>query len=115
MSDAKECCVNVFFTDFGFEKTTNHCDYNFNLWVLVPSDLGVNNYNEKVGHLISESNWEKIYSPLSECIGCGFNAEFCSELGYSLEIMKWRGTQVVKYGDENYNGFMIQATFRKYD
>lgn len=121
MSDTDACCVNVFLTDYGFEtiheqlvygSEKKSCEHYFNLWFLVPTNLGINNYNEIDNHLISESHWEKIYKPLQECIGCSIDIDFCANLGYPLNIKKWKATQVVdsKF-DANYKGFMVQVHF----
>lgn len=123
-TNTNKCCVNLFLTDIGFESgfeedfnkasVNKYCDYYFNIWVLLPTNLGVNNYNEIPNHEISQSNWATIYKPLFDCLGCDFDGQFCLNLGYPVSIKKWRMSQVVKYQDANYSGYKIQAIFRVY-
>lgn len=123
-TENNKCCAKLFLTDIGFESgfeedfnkvsVNKFCDYYFNLWVVLPSSLGVNNHNEIPNHEISDSNWEKIYKPLFNCFGCDFDANFCADFGVNVLIKKWRLFQVVKYGDANYSGFKVQAIFRIY-
>jgi hypothetical protein len=123
-TDLNKCCVKMFLTDLVFEKGfaednqknsyPTHCDYIFNLWVGLPTNLGINNYNETPNHLITESNWATIYKTLIDCVGCGFNENFCRDFGVNLSIKKWRLNQVIKFGDDNLCGYKINGHFRVY-
>lgn len=121
ISQTDGCCVSVFLTDYNFEvlyenfgsySDKRYCDHSFNLWVLLPSQLGTNNYNEIRGHDITNSNWQKIFLPLQECFGYSFDLDFCKYAGSKLYITKWRAFKVSNFQD-GYSGFRIQITFRQ--
>jgi hypothetical protein len=121
-TDLNKCCVQIHLTDLAWEENSKEkssggsyadsCEYYFNLWVLIPTELGVNNYNEIPDHLITDSNWEKIYKPLQECFGCGNVLPFCQLNFQNVIIKKWRASQVIKFGDQNLSGWKIQGQFK---
>lgn len=118
-----KCCVKLFLTDLGFNQSNTYsqstgfnndksCEYSYNLWVLMTSKLGVNNYNEITGHSIDVSNWMTIYRPLLDCLGCELVLNQCEILGFDVEIKLWKGITVFNYSDMNYSGWKIQSNFK---
>lgn len=117
------CCTYVFLTEIetnevprfsantGFVNGKN-CDTTFTLHVVRKGDLGTNNYSEIKGHPISESRWETIYKPLSDCLDCNLILDFCEFVGLKVDITQWRKTIEHAYLDNNYFGWKIRATFR---
>lgn len=123
-TDDDKCCNHMFVTEYktssGYEKdqytkmvNRAWCDHIFTLFVVKHSTLGINTYNEEIGHPIDESLWKTILEPLQNCLGCGNELDLC-EMGYEFEIFKW-DMQVVKYQhDSNYTGWKISGIFRQY-
>lgn len=118
----KPCCMNLFLTNIRFsDRVTRNpvtnlvvsswCDWNFTLWVITPEPLGTNNYNEILGHPVEESKWVKIFQPIQECLGCGSLMDFCTLLGYDVNINSRNGEIVHNYGGQSYNGWRINFTF----
>lgn len=115
----EDCCVQVFLTDIRYRSiysntqifngynTLDKCAVSFNLWILVPSELGVNNYNEILGHPITESKWETIFEPLLDCFGCGANQ--CEQIDNFLGYTKWSVDLVHNYADMVYDGIKISG------
>jgi len=116
------CCVHVFVTDIeeqvlrtyastGFQNgRADTC--SFTLWVLKQDELGKNNFNEILGHSITESKWETILKPLKECFKAKDLIDFCAQLGYYVQIPVWNLTTRINYQDMNYTGWAIRAQFR---
>lgn len=121
--NAEECCVHLFLTNINFNQFKEYnqsglvvddfCDYSFTLWALIPSSLGINNYNETDGHEIGESVWETIQRPLLDCLGCDDMQYICENLGYPVRIDRWQMDAVFKLTSNNYDGWRIEGTFRK--
>jgi hypothetical protein len=123
----KECCVKLMFlqdkqpafsTNNTYNATTNLltnqiCATNFQLLVLLNSELGVNNYNEIKGHTTTQSNWERILQVLQECLSCDANLAFCEILGSVYRVTNWSGTQVINYTGSVYCGYRINVSFQK--
>jgi hypothetical protein len=120
-----KCCVQVFITDLSWEKhrsynpttglvVSEYCDWTFNLFMLIPSELGKNNYNEISGYPIEESKWLTIFKPLIDCTACDPIIDFCEILGYNVQIPKWGGKTVHNYLAMVYDGIRITTTFRVY-
>jgi hypothetical protein len=116
------CCVQVMLTDLSYTEVPIYgsngllskkaCEYNFTLYVLKASSLGVNNYNEVKGHDIATSKWETIYKPLQNCFGCDAQLDFCTLLGYAPEVKKWSMRTVRNYQDLNFDGWRIDGIFK---
>lgn len=118
-----QCCINVFLTDIYFNESISYSsktgfvngkssDWDFTLWVLQHGKLGVNNYNEIKGHSVDNSNWLKTYKPIYECLGSDVILESCKLMGLPITVVRWQGSTVFNYEDNNYNGWKIQATFK---
>lgn len=115
----ENCCVNVFITDismrsgysnkegFNGSKVLKSCFYSFNLWFLVKSDLGTNNYNEILGHSIEESKWETIFNPLLECFGCGVNV--CESADNFAGYTRYGASLVHNNTSNVYDGIKVNA------
>lgn len=126
-TEDKECCVQVMFlrqnvTAFSTTNTYNQttqlltnqvCNTSFQLLVLLPSKLGLNNYNEIKGHPTSESNWTTKLSLIEECLKCDANFDFCAFLGQQYKITQWSGQQLINFQNSNYCGYRISVTFQK--
>lgn len=117
------CCVIVAITDFrwscsvGYNRTTGlatlgYGTYDFNLHFLVGSNVGLNVHNEIDGHPISESKWAAILDPLMQCVGCK-PLDFCTSLGYPLEVTRWSAQPRLDWLDNNYDGWSIQVQLRE--
>lgn len=117
-----ECCVLVAITDYrfacqtGFDRlkgynTLRNITHNFNLHFLVPSDVGLNVYNEQIAD-VQESKWETILDPLRRCVACD-PIDFCTELGHELEVTSWSATPKLDYLDTNYDGWTISVALRE--
>ncbi|RMZ58973.1 hypothetical protein D1632_15520 [Chryseobacterium nematophagum] len=124
LREEDECCLQLFITDYetdtGYrmnEKTglshRKYCDHSFTLYVVKPSDIGLNVYNEIPGHPINESLWETILAPIQNCIGCGNEFDLC-EMGYSFDILRWKMKTVQFKEDHNYTGWRILGVFRQF-
>lgn len=123
LKDDSKCCVQVFLTDptFGekplFSPSTGFVNdieqtESFTLWVLLPSKLGQNNWNEITGYDTDESRWHTIFEPLRKCVNSTTVIDACTILGYKVDVLKWEGRLVVNYQDMNYAGWRINGTFR---
>lgn len=117
------CCVLVAITDYrwdcftGYDRTTGLSTlgyglYSFNLHFLVGSDVGLNVYNEQKNHPISESKWKTVLQPLMECVACR-PLDFCTALGYPVEITRWSAQARIDWMDNNYTGWTIQVQLRE--
>lgn len=120
----ENCCVNVFLTDIRFREIKNRnaqtslivsktCVWNFSVYVLLPKNLGINNYNEIKDHPISESKWETVFKPLIDCMGCDNILDTCEILGVSnINVdMPSDAVLVHNYLDMNYNGWRVNYSF----
>lgn len=116
------CCVLVAITDFryncnpGFNPVTalsqmGSENYDFNLHILVQSEIGLNTYNEIGDHPLSESKWTKHLNPLMECLGCT-PLDFCTYLGIPLQVTRWQATPRINWLDMNYDGWTINVQLR---
>ena len=123
LTEEEQCCLQLFITDYetdpgetidertGLSKK-KYCDHIFTLYVVKPSDIGLNVYNEIPGHPISESLWETILEPIQNCIGCGNEFDLC-EMGYDFDILRWKMKAVQFKEDYNYTGWRILGVFRQ--
>lgn len=121
--DDKECCVLVAVTDYTFECFENRnrqtglrglgsFTHDFTLHFLSHDNLGVNVYDEIKGHPLSESKWDTILWPILDCISC--NAfDWCLNLGYQIEVSRWRGSAKIDYLDDNYSGWSVSVQLRE--
>lgn len=118
------CCVHLFLTQIenihGYKindltglKSLEWCDFNFVLYAVKDSNIGINVYDEIPNHPIDESLWKTILEPLNNCLGCGNELDLC-ELGYDFEIIKWQMQTSILEMDNNYTGWKIFGTFRHY-
>ncbi len=114
------CCVNVFLTNIrvrsNFNQTTDKMlgyklidSYilSFELNFLTQGELGVNNYNEIIGHPIEGSKWETTFKPLLNCFGCAENQ--CETIDGFGGYNKWEVELVHNYLDKVYNGIKVRA------
>lgn len=120
----KKCCIQLFLINLRestintYDPNTNFitrktCDYSFVLYVLIQSNMGLNNYTEKQGYSVQQSKWETIYKPLMDCMGCDAQLEFCEITGYPIQVTNWQMDMVNNYLDQQYAGYRITATFRE--
>jgi len=123
-SEETKCCNHLYVTDYetsaGYEKSQSTgfvkrawTDHIFTLYLVKQATLGVNTYNEQLGHPIEESYWKTILEPLQQCIGNGNEFDLC-EMGYEFEIFKWNMKVVKLKHDHNYTGWRILGIFRQY-
>lgn len=121
--EEEKCCVHVFITDDGFEDKISYkippfpsvekCQDFFNLWILYPSNIGVNDYKEIPNHPVEESTEETILTPLKDCVNCKLFLDMCEAAGYLFEIVKWQGFKVRNFTSNNYTGWRINAIFQE--
>lgn len=123
LREGSRCCVQVLMTDVKFSQNNtfqngqnfnNYCEWTHSLYFLLPSQMGVKNYNEIEGYPAEQSKWETIYQPLYDCIGCDEVMDFCETLGYHAAIVEWKGVPVYNYLDMNYDGWKLTITLREY-
>lgn len=118
-SENECCCVNVFIVrnkglDFStsisynvLQTITESIDNEFyDVYFLIKSSTGINNYNEMPNHPISESRHKTIFKPLRECITADILTNIC-EIG---RVSQWNGTYVYDYQDEMYFGIKLSVT-----
>lgn len=118
----EDCCTYVFLTNIkrkrNFKKYQtgftypDSCDWTFTIHFVKKGDLGTNNYNEIKPHPISESRWNNIYKPISECLDCQLQLDFCEFVGLNVDEVAWNEEMEQAYLDNNYFGWRITATFR---
>lgn len=120
-----KCCVHVFITDrvndnnFIYPSETSvfqrriNCVNSFTLWVLVPSRIDLNDFNEIPDHPEEESLEETIISPLRECLGCDDILDMCEAAGYLFRVERWSIADVYRAFDNNYTGLRIGAVFNE--
>lgn len=112
------CCVNVFLTrDSGRDFYTNVKYVNgyattfdefesYDLYFLIASRDGLNNYNELEDNAINESRNETIFEPLRKCITSRFIVDICNH----YQLVNWSGKYIYDFEDENYYGLKISIT-----
>lgn len=115
------CCVNVFLVrEKGVDFDTQIQNFNgasarqserehFDLYFLIKSKEGINNYNEIPGHPISESREKEIFEPLRNCITYSIFDEICKE----FFIFSWSGKYIYDFQDEQYYGLRISITTQR--
>lgn len=125
LRDDAKCCVQVMYLQdrqAAFSVQTNYderttfirdrfCTENLRLLFVLPDELGKNNYNEIDGHPVNEGRWEDLMT-LKDCIGCGFQIDFCELIGVQWQVVKWEGFQRILYLDNNYIGYEVNVTLR---
>lgn len=118
-----ECCVNVFLVWNGAQdfNTLANFDinkgipinpievFNYQVFFLVPSKEGINNYNEIPNHPVDESRYETILRPIRECINYNIFNDLCLKFG----ITSFNGSYVYDYQDEMYYGIKLNITTQK--
>lgn len=118
-----DCCVLVAVTDYRWECLTpvNRSTglpllateiFNFNLHVLIQDRIDINVYNEISGYPEAQSKWDTILKPLADCVVCN-PIDFCSVLGYPLEVSRWSANSRIDWLDNNYTGWTINVQLRK--
>lgn len=119
----KRCCVNVFLVwngaqdfaaqpNFDVEKglPNNPIEtFSYQVYFLISSKEGINNYNEMPEHPISESRYETILKPLRKCINYDILNEFCLDFG----VTSWTGNYVYDYQDEMYYGIRLNIVTQR--
>jgi len=118
----EDCCLNVFLVNYNIKpiyKNDNvffgyqNIDYflhNFDLYLILPSELGINNYNEISGHPIEESKWKTIFFPLINC----FSVEIfkCENINNFAGFIIDDISLVHNYLDNVYNGIKIKGKIK---
>ena len=125
LSNDNECCYHIFVVNW--TKTNQkiydskgapfvsreYCAQNFTLYVLKASNMGLNVYNEALGHSLDDSKYKKIIEPLMACFSCDSFIEFCEITGQPAEITNWTSSPVIDYLDNVYDGIRIVAGIRQ--
>jgi len=83
---------------------------NFELFFLLPNNLGVNNYNEIAGHNISESRSAEL-KKIKNCIS-DLQLDFCDFLGQNFQLIKWDGYQKINFTPNNYIGYGVAVSVK---
>ena len=122
LREEEKCCVQVMLINLTGDGINGYntsglvadktCNYSFNLFVLVPSRIDINNYNEIDGHLVEESKYKTIIEPLLECFGCDAILDFCEIWNYPIQVPSWRSEVVLNYQDNNFDGLKLTYNFR---
>jgi len=118
-----KCCVHIFLTNISFKETNNYnnttglntgkfCEWSFNIYALIPSSLGQNNYKEIKGYTTDLSKWVTIYKPISDCLSCDSILDFCRILSKQVTITSKSSVMVENWMDKNYSGWKNTYTFR---
>lgn len=119
----KECCVNVFFIWNGAEDFATRPNFdlntglmveptetfNYQVYFLINSNDGINNYNEMPEHPVSESKYLNIFKPLRECI----NLDILNALCLDYVVTNWSGKNIYDTTDDKYYGIRINVTTTK--
>lgn len=116
-----DCCVHVFFVwnrggndfsvapnwnaNFGIYENPSET-FNYNVYFLIKSPVGINNYNEKSGHLVSESRYNTIFKPLRDCINFSIFNDLCLDFG----VTEFSGRNIYDYQDEMYFGINLSIS-----
>lgn len=120
------CCTYVFLTELktrkNFKKYDGYgqtgysfiesCDYSFTVHFVRQGDLGTNNYNEIKGHPIDEGRYNTIYKPITDCLDCDLELDFCEFVGEQVDNLTWVQSMEQAYLDNNYFGWRLNITFR---
>lgn len=126
LREGYECCVQVMYTQNegnafvlqnNYNTQTNllqqaYALENFNLYFLIPSRLGVNNYNEIQNHDLQEARYKQLFD-LKECITEQLHLNFCEFFKDTYHVTRWEGRQLLDYQDNNYIGYKVYVTIRK--
>lgn len=125
LADGEECCTQVFLLRNGnaFSTTNQYnestgflnkqtCNVGFQLLVVIPTKLGVNNWNEIIGHPTEESNWATKLWKLEECLSCDANLDFCEILGANQKVTTWSAVQKINHTDNVYAGYLLTVNFQ---
>ena|SRR5690554_2621745 len=117
-----ECCVNVFLVrnkgvdfDTQFSTATGVSALElereiYDVYFLIKSKEGINNYNEMADHPISESREKTIFEPLRKCITHKLINEICK----TFLVTQWQGNYIYDYQDEQYYGIKLSITTQRY-
>lgn len=118
------CCVNVFVVRNKSVDFSSNIAYNainlptaidqinndefYDVYFLIESREGINNYNEKPNHPIEESRHVTIFNPLRKCITNDILTGICG-IGF---ITGWSGQYIYDYQDQMYYGIKLSITQR---
>lgn len=120
------CCIQVLYTRdnvqaFGTRRTydnrfgteSDKWEYkNFKLLFAVPTQLGINNHTEVLGHN-PETSLSKILQDLENCL-LNLELDFCEFVGEEWQILSFdSGAPLTNYRDNNYTGYRINVSIRK--
>lgn len=125
MREDGKCCVQVMVTrmrdstnieyrtnmGFGHESDRSNST-TMDVYFLMPSTMGTNNYNETKGYGTTGSNWEEIIKPLWECVNPDMFTKQCELLGYYFEVTQFSRDTVTDFLDENWCGIKLNLTIR---
>lgn len=122
--EGEECCVHVFITDESFNQVFTYpnpnpfysrvdCQSGFNVWILVPSRIDLNDHKEIPNHPEEESLQEAILTPLKECLGCEVGLDMCEANGNLFQIIRWNAFAERRIFSNNYTGWRISALFQE--
>lgn len=110
----KECCYSLIVTNYTEECERDNYNlpfaknYNVTFYAVINTSLGVNVFNERPDHPISESLYVSIIKPISECLGCG--SGLC---GLGLKVNRWIVKPVINLEDYNWTGVKVTAEIRE--
>lgn len=122
----KECCVHVLLTQDKVPPFTmvnqysqqtgrmnqRTCSWTHQVYFVMTTDLGVNNFSEIKGHSTESSRWASVLQKLQECLACDANLDFCEIMGADYRVTQWSAAQVVNYTSHNYTGYRLTITFQ---
>lgn len=119
--EGKNCCVHVFLIRnkaMDFRHTpiyTNRniisgyaLEDNYDIYFLVKSKRGLNNYNELPHHDVKDSRYETIFRPIRDCIESRMITGICG----TARVTQFSGNFVYDYQDEQYYGYKISIQQR---
>lgn len=123
LRDGKECCYLLAITDYRTTSSNEYnsvnwtrrkvCDHRIVMYIVKPSNIGINHHNEIDGHEECESKYESIIKPLRECFECDPIIDYCEIVGYPVQITQWNVDNVFNLHDNNYDGIKITAVMRE--
>lgn len=122
----KECCVQALLTQdkvTPFASTLQYnsltgflnqraCNWTHQIYFVIPTELGVNNYTEIKGHTTDKARWVDVLQKLQECLACDAPLDFCEIMGTTYRVTQWSAVQVMNYTSANYTGYKLTVTFQ---
>lgn len=113
----KNAAVNGYVKQGEFVSKT-YVDWNVQLFAGIPSRLDLQFYNEVDSNDTCNSKWSKYIYPIKCCfenldttICDTHNCEGCET---TIEVYNWSMEQKLNFLDLNYDGWIINATFREW-